>query len=149
MSARVATAAAPFPPSKAGDEHDASGESRLQAWPPPPHDPRERDLVLRVDSWEIRLFGEHKFQYFVRHGLWHAQLWQPEARVSVLTPSRLTCELYEVFPIAAWKARAESYDELAELIEREHRVVLPRRVVWQALECGLVQRVRGRSSAAS
>ena len=61
----------------------------------------------------------------------------------LLTPSRLTCELYEVFPIAGWKARAESYDELATLIEREHGVLLPRRVVWQALECGLVQRVKG------
>ncbi len=148
MSARVATGAPLLPLSEARAEQSSS-DLRVQAWPPPPHDPRERELVLRVDGWEVRLFGEHKFQYFVRHGLWHAQLWQPEARVSVLTPSRLTCELYEVFPIAAWKARAESYAELSEMIEREHGVLLSRRVVWQALECGLVQRVKGRSSAAS
>jgi hypothetical protein len=57
-------------------------------WPPPPHDPRERELVLTLRGWQVRLFGENKFQYFVRHGFWHVQLWHVEARVSVLTPSR-------------------------------------------------------------
>ena len=142
MSARIPTEAA-FTSS------EASAEERLVAWPPPPHDPREREPVLCVEGWEVRLFGEHKFQYFVRHGLWHAQLWQPRARVSVLTPSRLTCDLYEVFPVAGWKARAESYGELASMVEREHGVLLPRRAVWHALECGLVKRVRGRASGAS
>ena len=60
MSARVVADAALPPPS--------ADAARPQAWPPPPHDPRERDLVLRADGWEIRLFGEHEFQYFVRHG---------------------------------------------------------------------------------
>jgi hypothetical protein len=85
-------------------------------WPPPPHDPRERELAMVVDGWEVRLFGERKFQYFVTRGLWHVQLWHPIARVSVLTPSRLTCGLYEAYPIANWKAQAPDYARLVALL---------------------------------
>lgn len=113
-------------------------------WPPPPHDPREREHVITMSGWEVRIFGEHKFQYFVRHGFWHLQLWRPESRVSVLTPSRLTCDLYEVLPIAAWKGRALKYPELAQLVRDEHRLELPREMVLLELERALVQRVKTR-----
>ena len=90
------------------------------------------------------MFGEHKFQYFVRQGFWHLQLWHAEAHVSVLTPSKLTCELYEVFPIAGWKARASKYRELAQIIEEEHGLELPREMELLELERALVQRVTTR-----
>jgi hypothetical protein len=117
---------------------------RAGSWPPPPHDPRERELVTSLRGWEIRVFGEHRFQYFVRHGFWHLQLWQPAARVSVLTPSRLTCELYEVFPVAGWKGHASKYQELAELVQGEHGLELPREMELLELERALVQRVKTR-----
>jgi hypothetical protein len=85
-------------------------------WPPPPHDPRERELALVTDGWEVRLFAGSKFQYFVTRGFWHLQLWHPRERVSVLTPSRLTCGFYEAFPVAHWKAQAATYHALVTLI---------------------------------
>jgi hypothetical protein len=109
-----------------------AGEALLPAWPPPPHDPRERDLTMLLDGWEVRLFGGRKFEYFVARDFWHLQLWHPEARVSLLTPSRLTCGFYEAFPIAGWKAQAPDYGQIARMARREHGVALPEaaRVEW-------------------
>jgi hypothetical protein len=90
--------------------------------PPPPHDPRERDLAFTLRGWEVRLFAGQKFQYFVTRGFWHLQLWHPGASVSVLTPSRLTCGSYEVFPVAGWKARAPDVAGLRRLVEENHGV---------------------------
>src|SRR5688500_11007904 len=63
---------------------------------PPPHDPEERELAQTIDAWEVRVFADAKFGFFVQRGLWHVQLWHPYARVSVLTPSRLTGGAYEI-----------------------------------------------------
>jgi hypothetical protein len=90
-------------------------------FPPAPHDPRERELVLVVRGWQVRLFSDERFGYFVPRGLWHVQLWQPERGISVLTPSRLTQQAYELFPVADWKRRVMAHRELAELVTREHR----------------------------
>ena len=119
--------------------------ARATHWPPPPHDPRERDRVLLLAGWEIRLFGEHKFQYFIVHGFWHLQLWHEAARVSVLTPSRLTHLHYEAFPIAGWKARASTYRELSELVLGEHGVPLPSELELRMFERALVDRVQQRA----
>ena len=88
----------------------------LPRFPPPPHDPREREHVLTLRGWEVRLFDDERFAYFVPRGLWHVQLWQPERGISVLTPSRLTRSAYELFPVAEWKRRVHGYRELVELI---------------------------------
>ena len=87
----------------------------IDAWPPAPHDPRERELAMLADGWEVRVFGGRKFQYFVGRGFLHVQLWHPEERISILTPSRLTCGFYEVFPVLDWKARAADHDRLAQI----------------------------------
>ncbi len=91
------------------EEQEGGVEARR---PPPPHDPAERVVVARLGAWEVRLFTGRKLEYFVPRGLWHAQLWHPGERVSVLTPSRLTCGLYEAYPVEGWKARARRYEEL-------------------------------------
>ncbi|HEX7666109.1 MAG TPA: hypothetical protein VF407_16390 [Polyangiaceae bacterium] len=117
-------------------------------WPPSPHDPRERTLALRVEGWEVRLFEGRKFQYFVTHGLWHVQLWNPSARVSILTPSALTFDRYEAFPIAGWKKRADDYASLARLFAGRTDVKLPTRVQLASIERGLVHEVvRGANAA--
>jgi hypothetical protein len=92
------------------------------AGPPPPHDPCERELVHAIDEWEVRIFDESRFQYFVERGLWHLQLWHPRSNVSVLTPSRLTANAYEVFPIAGWKQRAHDPKTVRALVDREHAI---------------------------
>lgn len=96
-------------------------------WPPPLHDPRERALVALVDGWEVRVFPpcDRKFHYFVTRGFLHAQLWHRGACVSVLTPSRLTNGLFEVFPYAGWKAPAREPALLRSLVAQTHGVALP------------------------
>jgi hypothetical protein len=103
--------------------------------PPPPHDPEERELVLQLDGWECRQFPETdpKRHYFRLHGLCHIQLWHPAQRVSILTPSKLTQHQLELFPIAGWKHRVRHYDELVPLLESEHAILPPTRVVFRAL----------------
>jgi len=81
-------------------------------WLPPPHDPRERDLVLASGEWEVRIFSGRKFQYFVTRGFWHLQLWHPDARVSLLSPSRLTHGFYEALTATNWKIQAATYEAL-------------------------------------
>lgn len=112
-----------------------------EAWPPPPHDPRERDLALLVAGWEVRLFSGRKFAYFVTHGFWHLQLWHPVARVSVLTPSRLTRGRYEACPIANWKAQAPDYARLVTLLDGLVAAKLPDHAAVLRLERALVTEV--------
>lgn len=90
--------------------------------PPPPHDPCERELAHVVGDWEVRVFADGKFEYFAPRGLWHVQLWHPKARVSVLTPSKLTGDAYEVFPAQRWKQRVASHASVAQLVAAEHSV---------------------------
>lgn len=96
-------------------------------WPPPPHDPRERALVDFVDGWQVRVFPatDPKFPYFVGRRLLHVQLWHPEARVSVLTPSRLTAGCFEAFPYRDWKIRLRCPDALERVVRDSHGVALP------------------------
>ncbi|WP_437630612.1 hypothetical protein [Sorangium sp. So ce854] len=112
--------------------------AREDGWPPPPHDPRERELALVVAGWEVRIFTGRKFEYFVARGFWHLQLWHPEARVSVLTPSRLTRGLYEAYPIENWKAQAPDYDKLAALLGGLFAARLPDASAVLRLERALV-----------
>jgi hypothetical protein len=113
------------------------------AWPPAPHDPRERELALFLDGWEVRIFGGRMFQYFVSRGFWHVQLWHPVARVSLLTPSRLTCGFYEAFPVSRWKAQAADYEVIARAIQRVHGVSAPKRAEAARIERALVDDVVG------
>lgn len=90
--------------------------------PPPPHDPAEREIAQTIGDWEVRVFADGKFGFFVERGLWHVQLWHPGARVSVLTPSRLTGDAYEIFSSSGWKRRATAYADVARFIAEQHAV---------------------------
>ncbi|WP_394826276.1 hypothetical protein [Pendulispora albinea] len=128
---------------------DEGSRERLEAphWPPPPHDPRERDLALMLEEWEVRLFGGRKFQYFVTRGFWHLQLWHPVGRISILTPSRLTSGFYETFPVANWKAQAPDYRSLVQLVEGMHEIRMPSQAEVARLEKALVDDVVRAKSA--
>src|SRR5690349_18303320 len=93
--------------------------------PPPPHDPADREVALRMGAWEVRLSSGRALEYFAPRGLLHAQLWHPGSRISILTPSRLTAQAFEGFPSRGWKGRARTYLELRELLGREHPTELP------------------------
>ena len=107
-------------------------------WPPSPHDPRERELALQCDDWEVRIFTGRMFQYFVTRGFWHLQLWHRRARVSVLTPSRLTQGFYEALPMARWKAHASTYENLTTLLVDVMDVSLPPLARFRPIERSLV-----------
>jgi hypothetical protein len=97
------------------------------SWPPPPHDPRERAAVASIDGWEIRIFpeGDRRAEYFTPRGFLHAQLWHPQARVSVLTPSRLTGGLFELYPYQGWKAPVCEPSLLRALVVETHGLPFP------------------------
>jgi len=106
-----------------GSLGETSPQLSVQNFPPAPHDPREREPVIAIAGWQVRLFTDARFRYFVPRGLWHVQLWHDEARISVLTRSALTKGAYEVYPIANWKRRATTHEEVHRLLEVEHGTV--------------------------
>lgn len=117
-------------------------------WPPPPHDPRERELTLYLGDWQLRVFDGRFSEYFIPRGLWHLQLWHAERQISVLTPSRLTSGLYEAFPMAGWKLRRADYSALARGVREEHAVELPGEDCLRILEVAFVDEIIRTSKAA-
>jgi hypothetical protein len=90
-------------------------------WPPPPHDPRERGLVTSVSNWQVRVYPEARARTLAPKGLWQVQLWEPDALLSVLTPSRATGGAYEVLCMRdGWKVRVVTRADLLKLMQREH-----------------------------
>jgi len=127
-----------------------TAEPETGAFPPAPHDPREREHALTVSGWEVRVFGGRKFEYFVGHGLWHVQLWHPRAGISVLTPSLLTNGQYEAFPVDAWKWREPTYGTLVRMLRKHHGEAFLRRDELALIERAFVADVvKTRTSAAS
>ena len=124
--------------------------SRRRATPPPLHDPCERILVESLGEWQIRIFrpsGDFH-RYFAAKGILHVQLWHPEARVSLLTPSPLTAGRYEVYPFAGWKHARHSYQMLAEEVRAGCGLELPREDRVLALVAMFGRPHRGDSMAA-
>jgi hypothetical protein len=111
-------------------------------WPPSPHDPCERTLVGESHGWQVRVFpqGEPKHAYFAARGFLHVQLWEPTRGVSLLTPSRLTEDRFEVFPVRSWKCRPPDYDAVREVVLEAHGVGVPPWPVVRALERWFVRR---------
>ena len=99
--------------------------------PPPPHDPRERCFIETIGDWQVRVFSASSqlHRFFSRHGMLHVQLWHPEAGISVLTPSPITCGQYEVFPVAGWKYAQSDYARLVVDIQGSCGVTLPPQTV--------------------
>lgn len=90
-------------------------------WPAAPHDPRERIHVTTVSRWQVRVFVEARARTLLQRGLWHIQLWEPEAQLSVLTPSGTTAGSYEVLSMRhGWKVRVQTRADLIKLLHREH-----------------------------
>ena len=70
---------------------------------PPLHAPGDRELFAACGAWEVRRHAEDdpRFAYFASRAFLHLQLWHPERRVSVLTPSRLSGGRFEI--AAGWR----------------------------------------------
>lgn len=109
---------------------------------PPPHDPSERVLAGESHGWQVRVLSPMgpKHSYFASRGFLHVQLWQPRLGISVLTPSRLTEDRFEAFPVRGWKCRPPDYDALRQVVAEEHGVLVPPWPVLRALERWFVRR---------
>jgi hypothetical protein len=153
---------------------ELSAPSEEMAWPPAPHDPRERalicTLVVRAPAlpahssrhgstgrrgapastrWEVRAFpiGGRMHRYFAPRGLLHLQLWQPESGVSMLTPSRLTLGRWEVFPVEGWKRGLDQVADLRRLVRSSLRVEPPTAAQLAAARAWFVDREERRALA--
>lgn len=113
----------------------------------PPHDPADRVLLAEFDDgrgggalsrWEVRAFDPagQFHAWFAPRGFVHLQLWQPWFGLSVLTPSRLTLDRFEAYPLGGWKRATPDYATLVRLLEAAYTVRLPdavRLAGWRAL----------------
>ena len=70
---------------------------------PAPHDPSERALLHAQYGWQIRTYpwNSSKHLLYKTKGMLNLQLWYPEIRLSVLTPS----VLQEVSMKSGWAMR--------------------------------------------
>lgn len=127
---------APRPPRPWVPPVGPSGMVEPRPWPPPPHDPDEREIVAYLGEWEVRRFGEASmlFRYAAPRGVLHLQVWHPAARVSILTPSRITGGSFEAFPVAGWKLACRGWKDLARAIRREHALDVPSAGRMRSLE---------------
>ena len=112
-----------------------------------PHDPCDRIMVeaLQVPSdravfsvWEVRIFdpagGFH--HYFARKGMLHIQLWNRHFGISVLSPSAITNNRIEAYPIEDWKYSSLQYEEIERRFRHRFDVWLPDRSQFERIcEC--------------
>ncbi len=136
-SAAPATAASSSPAHAASPAH---GPLLVElAVPPPPHDPREREVVSMVGEWEVRQFAatDVKLAYFTSRGFLHMQLWHPVHRISILTPSRLTGGRFEVWSAGGDRVAVARWASIGDLVPA---VELPRAIEIAAIERWFVLR---------
>jgi hypothetical protein len=103
-----------------------------------PHDPCDRIMVeafqvptarAAFSAWEVRIFdpagGFH--HYFARKGMLHIQLWNRHFGISVLSPSAITNNRFEGYPIEDWKYSSLEYEKIERRFRRCFDVRLPDR----------------------
>lgn len=90
--------------------------------PPPPHDPNERVWLAELGTWQLRGHAPGgRFQRWLQaHGMGHLQLWHPERRISILTPSRLTLGRWELFPVHGWKLPVYDWVDVRDQLRSMH-----------------------------
>lgn len=113
--------------------------SSRERFPPPPHDPRERVPLADLGAWQVLQFPREdpKLAYFTTRGFLHLQLWHAGARLSILTPSRLTAGRFETWRAGGPRTSAAEWSELAAQVAD---VTLPVAAQVRALERWMVSR---------
>lgn len=63
------------------------------------HDPDQRCIVQRIGPWEVRVYAwnDPRHRYLATRGSLHLQLWAPRFGVSLLVPSRLTENCWDLW----------------------------------------------------
>ena len=85
--------------------------------PPAPHDPRERCRLSDHGPWSVRVFAwnDRRHRYLAGKGMLHLQLWNAYHSVSVLSPSQLTFQNWEVW-IAGERHRSPDLEVLNDIL---------------------------------
>lgn len=84
----------------------------------PLHNPDDRIALAGLDhGWQVRAFApnDQRFVYCVPRGMFHLQLWHERDAISILTPSRLTCEQFELW-LGETRRRFSTFGELAAVL---------------------------------
>ncbi len=112
-----------------GPLHDLESDSTRR------HAPGVRYIVETLsDWWEVRLMSGDDPRRLASRGYWHFQLWHPVARVSILTPSRLTQGFYEACPETHWLVQSSSYPQLLTAADGLRGAHLPTATTLLVLE---------------
>lgn len=110
--------------------------------PLPPHDPRERSVVLHLGAWEVRTFAGRFLEYFAPRGFLHVQYWHAELGISILSPSRLTRARYEVSGTDMCKMHFLSWGEVRTYVRGMCDVEVPSEIEAFQAETVLVDQLR-------
>jgi hypothetical protein len=113
------------------------GRAELRRTPalPRPHDPEDRVTIAVLGRWELRDFaaGSSFALFFARHQIEHRQLLDAELGISVLTPSPLTGEQFELCDANGVRFRTIRERALREHVRARYGVELPGGVTLRAL----------------
>ena len=91
------------------------------------HSEQQKSLVYWLGEWDVRMSEPHSdlHRLLVINGMFHLQLWHPESKTSVLTPSPITDQLFEVTPLFGGEFRAKTYSEIRSVVQAARKVVPP------------------------
>ena len=107
----------------------------LPRFSPPPHDPRDRVVLDVIEGWEVRVFepvGAVECSLRMK-GFDHLQFWHPPAGFSMLTPSILTGQEFEVYPFAHRKYSCADYQALRQTVREALHLTLPSPFIVETL----------------
>ena len=116
----------------------------ISAGYPPPHNPKDRVIIAHLKQWQLLQYppNDPKLAYLKLRRIIQLQLWLPLEQLSIITPSRLTNNLYEIFPIYDWKKSVASYSEVRTLVESHFKIAPPDQneleeaiYTWQSEQC--------------
>ena len=91
------------------------------------HDHHRRALVFWLGEWEVLMYRpcSDMHHLLVVNGMFHLQLWHPESKTSILTPTALTDGKFEVAPLFGSEFRTDSYEDLAPILEAARNLLIP------------------------
>ena len=91
------------------------------------HSGHQKSLVYWLGEWDVRMSEPNSdlHRLLVINGMFHLQLWHPESKTSLLTPSPITDQLFAVTPLFGGEFRAQSYREIRSVIRAARKIVPP------------------------
>ena len=91
------------------------------------HTDVNRTLVYWLGEWDVRMSdpGSDLHRLLTVNGMFHLQLWHPESKTSILTPSSLTEQHFEVTPLFDGVFQTRSYPEMCSVIQAAKKIEAP------------------------